>query len=930
MSTQQITERYHSNSETKNSAAYHKFFSEEYKQYQDAYNMNMMRNSTQLFQNERLKIREVSQGRHSFTRTQYNEDIKRIKNFQLSQRYTQDKTVKTSEFEKVVEKLKDELQEQDYQILQKYDVQNYKTNKEQSEQNQIEMMKDTSKILFDNLTKFMSQKGRRLDANVSSYINYILEKLKQNNEKLLTFSQTFLQRTEIRLTQLSEQIHEQSELVIQLKTEKTKQDILSKLYAQGYQQDDREEFIKQVDDFLKQDNVMEQLQKLAYSKERIKKFQFSGVTQSLDELYQLMQTFQDQAKYFSESQEQNINTHAFKYFHSDITTKLKSAQLETAKKVAQRFVKNIQYKDQEIQCNQEEYRQVIMVQIDDMSKKISDQEGTIRVQDSIINQLHDENNKAYNEKVSLLTQLRDLKEQLQSLESKVVQKNSENDYQNFQIFQNEKKFQNMYAEVVQMKQTIEKQTKQIQIQEKQIEYLRQNDHDFRFELKQSKADYQQKIRELRKAEKKLMKVGRLEEFLKEVEDSKQQSLSKSITQTAEISGRGSAGFDQRRQEIHSRLKQANHREVSINTDLVGNGFNEYIQMQKEKETQEFINNKIKQAIHQQMNKSKQSNQSINSIERSSNLMSKRQSDFNVQDSPNQEAQQDKKDIKSSRLQSEQPNHKRRATLRSQDIINLEQTQKPKIQQTKPKIEVSKNQQSRETPIKAQLIDRGQNKINSNSKFKEDSRAQTPISDASYNQGRNLIQKSVYGKREGTEMMSNEQLISANTLERIPEIRKGKINVTKLSVTMIDCDTQTDLYELFQFFIEFLQKIEQMISSGYLNEILLNSGVLDDDEQATFRLQMQKSTDRLLELQKYLGKISSLTNKGGDVFFRGICKIFQAQPQIFQQEQIDRFVKDKEITTASQASFIQGGNSNKNNMLVKVKYSVGGGYNKNKL
>jgi hypothetical protein len=37
----------------------------------------------------------------------------------------------------------------------------------------------------------------------------------------------------------------------------------------------------------------------------------------------------------------------------------------------------------------------------------------------------------------------------------------------------------------------------------------------------------------------------------------------------------------------------------------------------------------------------------------------------------------------------------------------------------------------------------------------------------------------------------------------------------------------------------------------------------------------KSKERLQELQKVLAGISSIRNKGGDIFFHGLSKIFQA-------------------------------------------------------
>lgn len=46
------------------------------------------------------------------------------------------------------------------------------------------------------------------------------------------------------------------------------------------------------------------------------------------------------------------------------------------------------------------------------------------------------------------------------------------------------------------------------------------------------------------------------------------------------------------------------------------------------------------------------------------------------------------------------------------------------------------------------------------------------------------------------------------------------------------------------------------------------------------LLLEQSREKLKELKKILGKIASLRNgKGGDVFFKGLAKTFQADPVI---------------------------------------------------
>ena len=86
--------------------------------------------------------------------------------------------------------------------------------------------------------------------------------------------------------------NEQSDFIMKIKTEQTKNEILSRLYSSGLEDDDREEFIKQVDHFLNNETtgMSSQVKEMLKSKEKLKKANFSGVTNNLDELYALMQT----------------------------------------------------------------------------------------------------------------------------------------------------------------------------------------------------------------------------------------------------------------------------------------------------------------------------------------------------------------------------------------------------------------------------------------------------------------------------------------------------------------------------------------------------------------------------------------------------------------------------------------------------------------
>lgn len=99
---------------------------------------------------------------------------------------------------------------------------------------------------------------------------------------------------------------------------------------------------------------------------------------------------------------------------------------------------------------------------------------------------------------------------------------------------------------------------------------------------------------------------------------------------------------------------------------------------------------------------------------------------------------------------------------------------------------------------------------------------------------------------------------------------------------ISIGTQTDQQIFFEYILEFLRIIEERIKSG---QIVIPDMPLDPEEQYLKNMQeqqieMERSRQKLKELEQILGRIGSLRlGRGGDVFFKSLAKAFQANPII---------------------------------------------------
>ncbi len=50
----------------------------------------------------------------------------------------------------------------------------------------------------------------------------------------------------------------------------------------------------------------------------------------------------------------------------------------------------------------------------------------------------------------------------------------------------------------------------------------------------------------------------------------------------------------------------------------------------------------------------------------------------------------------------------------------------------------------------------------------------------------------------------------------------------MKITKKEADTNTDLYDLFTFFIDFLKKVEIMLKSGDLDKLLVDTGLMSKE------------------------------------------------------------------------------------------------------
>ena len=83
-------------------------------------------------------------------------------------------------------------------------------------------------------------------------------------------------------------------------------------------------------------------------------------------------------------------------------------------------------------------------------------------------------------------------------------------------------------------------------------------------------------------------------------------------------------------------------------------------------------------------------------------------------------------------------------------------------------------------------------------------------------------------------------------------------------------TQTCPELFFEYILDLLRTLDQKINSG---EILAEHLLNPDQELSVLEQELLKSREKLKELSQILGRIGSLRNGGGDVFFKGLAKIF---------------------------------------------------------
>jgi hypothetical protein len=86
-------------------------------------------------------------------------------------------------------------------------------------------------------------------------------------------------------------------------------------------------------------------------------------------------------------------------------------------------------------------------------------------------------------------------------------------------------------------------------------------------------------------------------------------------------------------------------------------------------------------------------------------------------------------------------------------------------------------------------------------------------------------------------------------------------------------TQTESDIFFEYILEFLRIVEERINSGEIAAEHLVPWDHPDSDYQRLEAEIRKSQEKLNELQQILGRIASLRNKGGDVFFRGLAKVF---------------------------------------------------------
>ena len=114
---------------------------------------------------------------------------------------------------------------------------------------------------------------------------------------------------------------------------------------------------------------------------------------------------------------------------------------------------------------------------------------------------------------------------------------------------------------------------------------------------------------------------------------------------------------------------------------------------------------------------------------------------------------------------------------------------------------------------------------------EDSRSHTPDTESNYR-----LTKNKYNHRQET-----STLINLDSIKHLLPIDESQI---KVNILKKEAETSTDLYDLFTFFIDFLKKVECMLENGNLSKLLVDTGIMSQEQAKMVGFEAQDSQVRL--------------------------------------------------------------------------------------
>jgi hypothetical protein len=131
------------------------------------------------------------------------------------------------------------------------------------------------------------------------------------------------------------------------------------------------------------------------------------------------------------------------------------------------------------------------------------------------------------------------------------------------------------------------------------------------------------------------------------------------------------------------------------------------------------------------------------------------------------------------------------------------------------------------------------------------------------------------------------------------LEKSNAFVKSFEIKSTTCiETQTEPEIFFAYILDLLRMLEAKINSGEIKaEHLLNA---DEKNMRILEAELLKSREKLKELAAILGRIGGLRNKGGDIFFKGLAKVFQTNPTIPPglQSRLDILNQPKKVQNTS--------------------------------